>query len=172
MECSINDFLNPNPNRHHATPSSGQPRPRSRIPVANPVPTSLGARRRHRVLHFDVPIINERVIVSVDSHGLLTAAARSGLDDGPVIFVDIDMDGNFLTDHRVPGEPFESMDRLIRAASAHLLAAPCRDLPQYVTICPSRRLHHRLSICDLAEIELFRGIDQWGLICISKLLFC
>ncbi|XBI84316.1 hypothetical protein VPH35_092651 [Triticum aestivum] len=103
-------------------------------PVANSVPTSLGARGRHlprhRVLYFDVPITDGRVIVSVDSHGLLAAAARSGLDDGPTIFVDIDMDGNFLTDHRVPGEPFESMYHLIRAASTHLLAAPCRDLPR------------------------------------------
>ncbi|XBH72838.1 hypothetical protein VPH35_100049 [Triticum aestivum] len=84
-------------------------------PVANPVATSLGTRGHHLplhpVLHFDVPIINGRVIVSVDSHGLLAAAARSGLDDGPMVFVDIDMDGNFLTDHRVPGEPLESNPR-------------------------------------------------------------
>ncbi|KAI4985054.1 hypothetical protein ZWY2020_017684 [Hordeum vulgare] len=104
------------------------------FPAAKPVPTSLGARGRllprHRVLHFDVPIINGREIISVGSNGLLTAA-RSISDDEPVIFVDIDIDGSFLTDHDIPGEPFETMDQLIHAASVHLLVASCCDLSRY-----------------------------------------
>ncbi|KAM0860222.1 hypothetical protein ACQ4PT_046686 [Festuca glaucescens] len=105
---------------------------------APPVSTSRGAggrhppnpSPRHRVLHFYVPIIEGREIISVDSREVL-AASRSDLDDGPVIFVDIDMDGNLFTEgYCVPGEPFESMDQLIHAAGVHLLTGSCRDQPQ------------------------------------------
>nr|XP_051229042.1 uncharacterized protein LOC127346823 [Lolium perenne] len=107
---------------------------------ANPVPTKDSARGSnlpnpspcHRVLHFYVPIIEGREIISVDSRGVLVASP-SDLDDGPVIFVDIDMDGRLFTEgYHVPGEPFESMDQLIHAAGVHLLTGSCRhDLPQY-----------------------------------------
>ncbi|KAM3260491.1 hypothetical protein ACQJBY_051636 [Aegilops geniculata] len=133
-------------------------------PVANPVPTSLGAGGRHlprhRVLHFDVPIINGREIISVDSNGPLTAA-RSSSDDGPVIFVDVDMDGSFLTDHDIPGEPFESMDQLIHAASVHLLVASCCDLSRYeggtassqMPVSELQHLHYEATCDQPCEAE-------------------
>ncbi|CAM0876406.1 unnamed protein product [Alopecurus aequalis] len=84
---------------------------------------------RYGVVHFDVPTTDGREILSVDSRGLLPAAARSGLEDDLVIHVRVDNDGNYSTDYRVPGEPFESLDKLIHAAGAHLLAALSNDLP-------------------------------------------
>jgi hypothetical protein len=96
----------------------------SKLPHASP---------RHRILHFYVPIFEGREIISVDSRGVL-AASRSDLNDGPVIFVDIDTDGKFFMDYRVPGEPFESMDQLIHAAGVHLLTGSCPDLPQYAPL--------------------------------------
>jgi hypothetical protein len=128
--------------------------------AAPPVPTSRGAGGRQppnpsprlRVLHFYVPIIEGREIISVDSRGLL-AASSPDLDDGPVIFVDIDMDGRLFTEgYHVPGEPFESMDQLIHAAGVHLLTSSCRhDLAQYV---PLSMPSSPVSACDAPSLSL------------------
>ncbi|KAM3278350.1 hypothetical protein ACQJBY_045916 [Aegilops geniculata] len=81
--------------------------------------------RRYPVLHFDVPAIDGREIVSVDSNGI----ARFCVGEGPVIFVDqVDRKYYIARDHRLPGEPFESIFQLIQSAGLQLLAA-FADLP-------------------------------------------
>ncbi|XP_037438434.1 uncharacterized protein LOC119306268 [Triticum dicoccoides] len=83
--------------------------------------------RRYPVLRFDVPTIDGREIVSVDSSGI----ARFCVEEGPLIFVD-QVDGKYYIarDRRLPGEPFESVFQLIQSAGLQLLAA-FSHLPPY-----------------------------------------
>lgn len=86
---------------------------------------------RYPVLHFDMPTIDGREIVSVDSNGI----ARSCVDEGPVIFVH-EVDGKYYIARdrrRLPGEPFESIYQLIQSAGLQLLAT-FADLPPYAPL--------------------------------------